>query len=76
MHGNFGTPKHRVFRVYCKSAIYIIETAEKMGDCACLVRGVESFDDVLNAKIAAVTEKAKACGIREGMTGREALNMM
>ena len=53
-----------------------IDAAEKLGDCACIVRGVRTFEDVLNAKTLAVTSKAKALGIVEGMSGREALRLM
>ncbi len=53
-----------------------IEVSEKLGDAACVVRGVRSFEDVLNAKIVALTSKAKEFGITEGMTGREALKLM
>jgi len=53
-----------------------IEAAEKIGDCACVVRGVRTFEDVLNAEILAATTKAKELGIIEGMSGREALKLM
>jgi uncharacterized protein YunC (DUF1805 family) len=53
-----------------------IEVSEKLGDTACVVRGVRSFEDVLNAKITALTSKAKEIGITEGMTGRESLKLM
>ena len=53
-----------------------IEAAEKMNDTAAKVSGVKTFDDVLNAKVNALTTNAKALGIKEGMTGREALEHM
>lgn len=53
-----------------------IEIAEQMNDCACVVRGVRTFEDVLDAKIAAATTKAKELGIVEGMLGRCALRLM
>jgi uncharacterized protein YunC (DUF1805 family) len=53
-----------------------IEAAEKMGDVAAKVSGVRNFEDVLNAKVNALTSKAKDLGVKEGMTGREALEMM
>jgi uncharacterized protein YunC (DUF1805 family) len=52
-----------------------LETAEKLGDAACLVSGVSTFDDVLKANIVACTPKAKELGIKDGMTGREALKL-
>ena len=53
-----------------------IEVAEKMNDCACVVRGVGTFEDVLNAKIAGATTKAKELGIVDGMLGGEALKLI
>jgi uncharacterized protein YunC (DUF1805 family) len=53
-----------------------ITTADKLGDIACKVRGVNNFEDVLNAKVVEVTAAAKAIGINEGMSGREALELM
>jgi len=51
-------------------------TAEKKGDAAAMVTGVASFEDVLAAKIVAVSSNGKVLGIREGMTGKEALALM
>jgi len=53
-----------------------LETAEKLGQAAAMVKGVESFKDVLEASITAATSKAKELGIEEGMLGREALKLM
>jgi uncharacterized protein YunC (DUF1805 family) len=53
-----------------------IEAAEKMGDVAARVSGVKTFEDVLNAKVNMLTSKAKELGIKEGMTGKEALEKM
>lgn len=53
-----------------------IATANKLNDVAAKVSGVKSFEDVLNAKIIEVTEKARSLGIVEGLTGREALEKM
>jgi len=53
-----------------------IETAEKLNDAACIVRGVKNFDDVLNAKIVKSTSKAKNLGIKEGMLGKDALKIL
>ena len=53
-----------------------METAEKLGDAACMVRGVKTVDDLLNAKIVEMTSKAKQFGIEMGMTGREALEKL
>ena len=53
-----------------------MDAAERLGDAACMVTGVDTFDDVLSARIKAVSAKAKELGISEGMTGREALEML
>jgi uncharacterized protein YunC (DUF1805 family) len=53
-----------------------IETAEKLGDAAGVVRGVKDPDEALEAKIVAVTKKARELGVTEGMTGRAALEKM
>jgi len=53
-----------------------IETAEKLGQAAAIVRGVKDFNDVLNAKISAVTTQAAKLGIEKGMLGKEALKKM
>ncbi len=52
-----------------------METAERLNDAACIVRGVKNFDDMLNAGIAKVTTKAKELGIKEGMSGKDALEI-
>ena len=53
-----------------------IEVAKKMGDCACVVCGVRTFEDVLNAKVVEATTKAEELGIIKGMSGREASKLM
>ncbi len=49
------------------------ETAEKVGDAAVIVTGVKNFDNMLAAKVKAVSPAAAARGITAAMTGREAL---
>jgi uncharacterized protein YunC (DUF1805 family) len=53
-----------------------MEAAEKLGDVAARVSGVKTFDDVLNAKVNALSPAAVELGIQEGMTGKEALERM
>ncbi|MDK2892478.1 DUF1805 domain-containing protein [Methanohalophilus sp.] len=53
-----------------------IETANKLGDVAAVVSGVSTFDDVLKAPLKAVSENAQKLGIKEGITGKEALELM
>ncbi len=38
--------------------------------------GVRTYEDLLAARLSRVTRKARALGITEGMTGREALERM
>jgi uncharacterized protein YunC (DUF1805 family) len=40
------------------------------------VTGVKSFEDVLNAKVVNVSDEAKKLGIAEGITARDALELM
>jgi uncharacterized protein YunC (DUF1805 family) len=53
-----------------------IAAAEKLGDAACMVNGVRDFRGMLNAKIAALTTKARSLGVKEGMSCEEALILM
>jgi len=53
-----------------------LDTAEKLGQAAAMVTGVKTIEDALNAKIVKLTSKAAALGVKEGMTGREALGLM
>ncbi len=53
-----------------------IKTAERLGDALCLVSGVSSFEDVLEAEIQEVSSKARKYGVREGMSGQEALKIL
>ncbi len=53
-----------------------METAEKLGDIACIVRGINTVEEALNAKIVSVSAKAREIGIKEGMVAKEALAMM
>lgn len=50
-----------------------VETANKLQEHVAIVKGVKTFDDMLEAKIVACSNPAEAVGIRIGMTGREAL---
>ena len=53
-----------------------IAIADKLGDAACKVTGVDSFEDVLDAKVIEVSLKARELGITEGITGKEALDIL
>ncbi len=51
-----------------------IEAANKLGDVAGKVTGVNTFQDVLEAKIVEMSQKAKQAGFIEGMSARAFLN--
>jgi uncharacterized protein YunC (DUF1805 family) len=53
-----------------------MDIANKLGDVAVRVTGVKSFEDVLSAKVADVSEAAKKREVLAGMTAKEALNLM
>jgi uncharacterized protein YunC (DUF1805 family) len=53
-----------------------IEAAEKVGSAAAIVSGVNSFEDVLNAEIKAVTTKAKELGLETGRVVREVIGLL
>ena len=53
-----------------------VEAAEKLNVVAAVVSGVKSFEDVLNAQVKTVTNKAKSLGVEVGMRGDEALRWM
>lgn len=53
-----------------------INAANKLGDAAAKVKGVNTFEDVLNAEIIEVSLPAKELGIDTGITGKEALEKM
>jgi uncharacterized protein YunC (DUF1805 family) len=53
-----------------------LNTAEKLSDAACVVRGVKTVEDLLKARVAGLTGPAAGLGIKEGMSGQEALELM
>lgn len=53
-----------------------LETAEKLGDCAAIITGVKTIEDLLNAPVVSYTTKAKMAGIRKGMTGLKAIQKL
>lgn len=63
-------------RGYIMCGYLNMETAEKLGDVACIVTGVKTFEDVLKARIVRVSKSASALGLKEGMTGKEALDLL
>ncbi len=53
-----------------------MDVANRLGDVAVRVTGVKTFEDVLNAKAAEVSEAAGSLGISVGMLAKEALMKM
>lgn len=53
-----------------------LETAEKLGDCAAIITGVKTIEDLLKAPVVSLTSRAKKAGIRKGMTGLKALQKL
>ncbi len=53
-----------------------VAAANRLGDAAAIVTGVKTFDDMLAAQVVRLSEAAQAAGVREGMTGREALAVL
>ena len=53
-----------------------IETFNRTGEAAVIVRGVNTHEDMLKVKVVAVSEAARALGIEIGVTGAEALEKM
>ncbi|MBU4266199.1 MAG: DUF1805 domain-containing protein [Candidatus Altiarchaeales archaeon] len=53
-----------------------VEAADKKEDAMAIVTDVKTLDDVLNAQITKVSSKAREFGVTEGMTGKEALNLL
>lgn len=52
------------------------DAAEKLGDIACFVSDVRTFDDVLRAKVKSMTTWADESGIRKGMSVKKALEIL
>ena len=50
--------------------------AEKLGASAAKVKGVSSFEEMLDAEVADVSPAAEEKGVSKGMTGREALRFL
>ena len=55
---------------------FSLATADKLNDALAVVRGVGSFDDMLNAKVCEVSVAAEKLGIAVGMSGKDALKLM
>lgn len=53
-----------------------VDAFTRGGEVGVIVRGVNTFDDMVNAKVFAVSDAARALGIEVGMSGGDALQKM
>lgn len=53
-----------------------METAEKLGDCAAVVTGVKTVEELLAKNVVKTSSTAERIGIHPGMTGMAALEKM
>ena len=53
-----------------------LAVADKLNSAMAVVTGVQSYDDMLNKCVVAVSARAAELGVTPGMTGREALLIM
>lgn len=53
-----------------------IDAAEKLNVAAATVTGVKTFNDVLNAEVKAVTSKAQGKGLKVGIKGKDAIELL
>ncbi|MDP8011450.1 MAG: YunC family protein [Thermoplasmata archaeon] len=51
-----------------------MDSANKLGDIAGKITGVNDFQEMLEKKVIEISEKAKELGIEPGITGREFLD--
>jgi uncharacterized protein YunC (DUF1805 family) len=63
-------------RGYVMCGYLNMDAANKFGDIAGKVTGVNNFNDVLNSNIVEVSEKAKKKGLIPGMKARDFLNKL
>ena len=56
-----------------RSRLFFAGNGEKVGDAAVIVTGVKNFENMLAAKVKAVSPAAAALGITTEMNGRQAL---
>ena len=60
----------------CLSCGYLsMASFERNGDAAAIVRGVDTYDDMLVAKVQEVSQLARELGVEPGMSGQQALEL-
>jgi uncharacterized protein YunC (DUF1805 family) len=50
------------------------DAVEEASDCAAIVTGVSSFEEMLEKKVVWASSAAREKGVKAGMTGKQALN--
>jgi uncharacterized protein YunC (DUF1805 family) len=53
-----------------------VNVANRVGDAAAIVTGVKTLEQMLDAPVARISDRAREFGVRDGMTGREALLLL
>jgi len=53
-----------------------VETFNRTGEAGAIVTGVNDFEDMLRAKVTAVSNAAASAGVTPGMTGLEAIEKL
>jgi uncharacterized protein YunC (DUF1805 family) len=53
-----------------------MQTAAALGDAAVKVKGIKNFEELLKAPVVDATPSAISLGVKTGMTGKEALELM
>lgn len=61
---------------YIMCGLLNIDTAEKLGQSAAIIRGIKNVQDLLEGKIVALTASATASGLKIGMTGKNAIEIL
>ncbi|MFE3845743.1 DUF1805 domain-containing protein [Thermoplasmatota archaeon] len=60
--------------IYLTCGYLIMDVANKFGDIAATVTGINNLEETLDAKIVELSDKAKKLGLKTGISGRKFLN--
>ncbi|WP_231691279.1 YunC family protein [Aureliella helgolandensis] len=61
----------------CLTCGYLsMDSFERNGDAAAIVRGVNTYEEMLLALVQEVSSRAEALGVQVGMTGEAALKLL
>lgn len=74
-------PNARLIAIVAKNGYLMcgylnIEASDKFNDCAAVVKGVSSIDELLSKEVSAVSSAAMEKGIKPGMLGFNAISLM